>query len=1107
MSNNRSFFFLTIYVLAFILACQKNRKERPKGETESSKTLFTLMHPDSTGLDYYNQLDENKTLNILTYEYLYNGGGIAVGDINNDDLPDVFMVGNTYGGRLFLNQGNLKFKQISESAGIFVPGFSTGVSMVDINSDGYLDIYLCRSMTNNPEHRRNVLFINNGDLTFTDKAAEYGLDDPSFSNYANFFDYDRDGDLDLYLLNHRVDFKDALTIKTYTDKKGMVRRVKDTVVQYVSDKLYRNDGNQSFTDVTDRAGLTNRAFGLSVTISDINHDNWPDIYVANDYADKDHLYINQKDGTFLDELENYFFHTSKNAMGSDIADFNNDGLLDLINLDMIPEDNYRQKQLKGAGAYDLYQMALKYGLTHQVMRNTLQLNNGNGSFSEIGQLAGVSHTDWSWTPLFADFDNDGWKDLFISNGYFRDVTDMDYLKYESNKVLLDEGGVPQVNPFSLVQKIPHNPISNYVFMNNGDLTFENKTKNWGVDTAAISNGAVYSDLDLDGDLDIICNNLNSRAFLFRNNAIDSEENNYLQLKLKGSVLNQSGVGAKIWITTSSGMQYQELTPYRGYLSNVDPIIHFGLGLDRQVNEVKVMWPNGQIELLKNIEANQKVVLEIENAQHDSSAKQKVPKALFGKLAQNRMPEIVHQEDDFVDFKREPLLEHQLSNKGPFLTVGDVNGDSLDDVYFSGSAGIAGILFIQNKNGSFQKKYNAFFNQYYAREDAQSVFFDADGDGDLDLYVVSGGSSFQVGDSLYRDRLYINDGKGNFIIDAKALPNVSVNGTSVVAFDEEGDGDLDLFVGGGVKPGAYPYCEVSQLLINENGNFKLANERLPNNGKLGMISDVKLFDESLLIVGEWMPISFLNKKGSNYEITEIPNSEGWWNCVKVFDLDKDGDLDIVAGNRGDNTFYKVSQEHPATIFAKDFDQNGSVDALPFYYFNDGKQHPRHTLDEVFAQYPSIRRKFPRYNQYSKAGLNDIFTEDELSGSLQLKTRTFKSSVFENLGNGKFKTVDLPNEAQFSETHGIIMTDVNQDGHYDILSSGNNYGVDVEMGRMDASIGSVLLGDGSLKFKHLPANESGFVIKGDSRGIYQISVGTKTQYWILRNNDTPIGFTLQ
>jgi len=1107
---------LSLAIALFLFSACDNSSERPEKaksvEANNQETLFTLVDEGESGLAFYNELRENEELNILTYEYLYNGSGVAVGDINNDGLPDVFLGGNLFGGRLFLNKGVLKFEQISETAGVFVTGYTTGVSMVDINEDGFLDIYICRSMLADAEGRANVLLINNGDLTFTDRAEEYGLADRSFSNHANFFDYDNDGDLDMYLLNHRTDFKDALTLKTYTNKKGDHVVYQDTSYQFVSDKLYRNNGDGTFSDVTKQAGMVNRAFGLSAAVTDINKDGWMDVYVANDYADKDHFYINQGDGTFKDDISELFFHTSKNAMGSDIADINNDGLVDLVNLDMTPEDNYRQKQLKGPGAYDLYHMAINYGLSHQVMRNTLQLNNGNGTFSEIGQLAGMSHTDWSWTPILADFDNDGFKDLFISNGYYRDVTDMDYLKYESNEIIEAAGGLTKVKSLDLVNKLKSNPVSNYMFKNNGDLTFDNVSTDWGIAHAAISNGAVYADLDQDGDLDIIINNLQTQALLYENHANERSQSHYLALELNGSESNPHGIGAKTYVTAGDVSQYQEATPYRGYFSSHEPLLHFGLGDHSSSVSVHVIWPDGAEQIIEDVSPDQRLVVSRSDASKnvDSSAGDVSP--AFMERQPQRFTEYEHQEDDFIDFKREPLLEHALSNKGPFLAQGDVNGDGLADIYMGASKGYPGQLYLQNKDGEYAKSNIPAFNSDAAFEDAQALFFDADSDEDLDLYVVSGGYAEAEDSENYQDRLYVNDGSGSFTRAMDALPMVYENGTCVESMDVDADGDLDLFVGAGAVPGSYPLSAMSQLLINESGVFALANDRIPNGGELGMVNDAALLDvnadgtKDLLVAGEWMPVTpLINQNGRFQEATELSGllkSSGWWNTMAVADFDADGDLDVVCGNRGENSFYRASAEQPAKMYAKDFDGNRSIDAMPFYYFNDGESHPKHVLDEVFSQYPSIRRKFNRYHAYSNAGLDDIFSPDELEGALELSAETFATTYFENQGNGQFEASKLPSVAQFSEVHGILPFDVNGDGHLDMLLTGNNYQTDVEMGRSDASIGAVLLGNGQGEFRPVPVSESGFSVVGDARGVYKLQgPESTTSVVVLKNQGSP------
>lgn len=1102
-----------IFMAIWLIGCNSGAIEDPKGTVLEDDTpqVFSLVPSGESGLYFINEVQENNQMNILTYEYLYNGGGVAIGDINRDGLPDVFLSGNLFGGRLFLNKGDLKFEQISETAGVFQQGWSTGVSMVDINADGYDDIYICRSLASNTELRRNVLLINNQDNTFTDRAAEYGLDDPGFSHYASFFDYDRDGDLDLYLLNHRIDFKEALKLKYTTNEQGEeVRFEEEADTRYTSDRLYRNNGNGTFSDVTKAAGLINNAFGLSVTTADIDKDGWVDIYVANDYADKDHIYINNGNGTFTDKADEMLFHMSKNSMGSDIADYNNDGLPDLMSLDMMAEDNERQKMLKGQDPYDLYHAAVGYGLGHQVMRNTLQLNNGNGTFSEIGQLAGVSHTDWSWSPLLADFDNDGLKDLFITNGLYRDLTDLDYRNYTSSQAVNRFKGDVAGHALELTQLMPSNPIANYVYQNNGDLTFTKRSAAWGIDQPAFSNGAAYADLDLDGDLDLITNNFNSEAFLYQNNSREQDAGNYLTIKLKGGENNPKGIGSKITIRTEEGLQYQELSPYRGFNSSGDPIAHFGLGTAQTVASVMVEWPNGMAQELKDVKINQRLELSMAEGRAEVEQKKRDISPLLRPAENVISKSFEYKEDDFIDFKREPLLEHQISNKGPFMAKADVNGDGKVDLYLSGAAGMPGQLFVQGEQGDYQNSSVATFEANARFEDGQPVFLDFDQDGDQDLFIPSGGYGFEQVSPLYENRLYLNKGEGLFSRVDDVLPEAYENSNGALALDFDGDGDQDLFIYGGALPNGYPLAAKSQLLINEGGKFKEAR-LLPNNGNLGMVNDALWQDldgdgkKELILVGEWMAPTLLQYDGKRFKDKDfgLEQSTGWWNVLSAADMDGDGDLDLIAGNRGENSYYQASHQKPSMIYAKDFDSNGKVDAFPFYYFNDGLSHPKHTLSEIAVQYPAIRRKFTRFAPYATATVKEFFTDQHREGALKLTATTFSTTYFENLGNGRFKPHALPKAAQFSEVHGILPIDLNQDGHLDLMLTGNNYGTDVEMGRSDGSIGAVLLGNGAGSFAPLPPSESGFTVIGDARGVYRLG----SSIIVLMNIGKPKAFELR
>lgn len=1101
------------YPFLFLLACSYDASKN--GNESSDKPLFTLLTAEESGFFFVNELQENEKIHILNYEYLYNGGGVAIGDINNDGLEDIFMTGNLFGGRLFLNKGGMKFEQISDKANVYYSGFSTGVTMVDINEDGWLDIYICRSLDEKPEGRANLLLINNKNYTFSEQAEKYGLADKGYSNHANFFDFDNDGDLDMFLLNHRSDFENALTLFSTIDASGLKKLVKTKYSPFNSCKLYRNNGNHTFTDITPQTGINNTTFGLSATIADINEDGWMDIYIANDYADKDIFYINNQNGTFTDRLDEMFEHLSKNSMGTDIADFNNDGLLDVINLDMLAEDNYRQKQLKGNSPYDNYMLAVNVGLGYQDMRNTMQLhsgkyNNGVPVFSEIAQLAGVSHTDWSWSPLFADFDNDGYKDLFISNGYARDGTDLDFLKYSSDEAIREAGGLHKLNRFALVKKMKSTPVTNYIFKNNGNLTFSNKSSVWGLSLPTFSNGAAYADLDNDGDLDLVINNFNSPACLYRNNSNNVTQNHFLNIELKGDTKNPNGIGAKVIIQHDGIRQTQYYTPNRGFLSSLGTGLHFGTGNSTKVEELYILWPNGQSQTLKNIATDQKLLLNISNA--DKIARTNpVENTPLRELSYNPIADYKHQENDFIDFKYQPLLQHRYSNLGPFVAKSDVNKDGLEDLYIGGAAGNEGLLYIQNSDGTFTKLPQKVFQDDKIYEDAGVAFLDIDNDSDQDLYVVSGGAEFEENSVKYQDRMYINDGKGNFT--KATLPiKESSNGTCVKATDYDNDGDTDLFIGGGVLPYQYPKCSKSYLLQNDKGVFRDLSSSLPNDGFLGIVNDALWQDidndkrKDLWVLGEWMPIMILKNTPQTFEditpTSGLEKSNGWWQSITTADFDQDGDMDFVVGNRGNNSFFKASYKTPATLYAKDFDDNGTIDAIPFYYFNDNQAHPKHSLDEIAYQLPSIRKKMDTYQKFSNATLNDLFSSVELMGSIQLNAFTFESVYLENKGNGKFRFQPLPIQAQFSTIRSMLVEDINNDQKQDIIVCGNDYGADVDSGRQDASFGLVLMGDGKGDFKPLSYQQSGFFVKGDARQLISIKTTKQSKLKIAFFNNSGI-----
>ena len=1076
-----------------LLGCSNKKPSSTESNATSinSSPLFTLLNEDESGFYFMNEVQQSETFNVLSYENFYNGGGVGIGDINNDGLPDIFMTGNSFGGRLFLNKGNLKFEQISESANVFYQGFTTDVSFVDINNDGFQDIYLCRSLVGEIDYRRNILLINNQNNTFTDKAKEYGIDDSGFSNQSVFFDYDNDGDLDLYVVNHRADFDNALSIYDASKTKGNVGPESMFWNNECSDRLYRNNGDQTFTDISEKAKIINNDFSLSAVPSDLNNDGWIDLYIANDFSSKDHAYINQKNGTFKDELEERFGHIPLSSMGMDIADYNNDGYVDVVNLDMTPEGNYRQKQLKGAGSYDKYQMAADFGFYHQISRNMLQLNNGDGTYSEIGQLANMAYTDWSWSSLFADFDNDGWLDLFISNGHYKDITDLDYLKYRSMEAVSAAGGNDHVKAMDLINLMTSTKISNYAYRNNQDLTFSNATKDWGVDQPSFSNGTAYADLDLDGDLDLIVNNFNQAAFLYRNNSRENSKTNYLSIALKGTKGNPQAFGAKVKITTTNGVQVRECNPYRGFLSSVDLTLHFGLSKLEQVDSIEVIWPGGKKLLISNIKANQRIVLNISDAKKQDKSPNKSNNSLFTEI--KGKIEYTHQESSFIDFKQEPLLEHMLSNEGPVITVADINHDNLKDLYIGGSAGISGKIYFQDSNGNFKETSPPIFNEDKDKEDGGCVFFDANNDRNLDLYISSGSNEFNAG-KLYQDRLYLNDGKGNFV-KSNSLPIINTSTSCVLPFDYDNDGDQDLFVGGYVKHNAYPTSEKSWLLINENGSFTDKSEWLPKNGMLGIVNDaVVLSDTEIVVVGEWMNITLIKKNSKGlFEIIQnngLQNTGGWWNCIKSDDFDNDGDIDLVIGNRGTNSMYKATKDHPAYIYWGDFDNNGDLDAIPCYYF------PKHGLDQLFMQMKKVRRTFSTYESYSKATSDQIIPDKSNSLSVDM----FESVYVENLGNGNMKVSPLPIQAQFSFIQDILVSDLNNDSYKDIVLVGNEFGVDIEMGRSDASYGTVFINQKGA-FESTPISQSGFSTKGlDARSIMEVH----KNLILVSNNSGPLQF---
>ncbi|MDH3710350.1 MAG: VCBS repeat-containing protein [Cyclobacteriaceae bacterium] len=1077
---------------------------------DSGNTLFKPLDSASTGIDFNNKIQYTDSLSVLDFEFMFNGAGVAVGDFNNDDLLDIYFTGNMTSNRLFLNKGDWQYEDITESAGLLTTGWSNGVSLVDIDQDGFLDIYVSRGgpRSTDPQDRTNLLFINNGDLSFTESAAAYGLDNSEYTVQSAFFDYDLDGDLDVYLLsNALVNFN--RNTSRLVDRSGKAPSV---------DKLLRNNGDETFTEVSQEAGVLIEGFGLGVEICDINEDQWPDIYVSNDFLTNDLLYINQQNGSFKNEIANYLKHQTYNGMGNDVADFNNDGLMDIVVLDMLPEDNLRRKLTMMGNAYDLYQKNIDFGYQPQYVRNTLQLNNGNSTFSEIGQLSGIDATDWSWSALFADYDNDGYKDLFVTNGYRKDVTNLDFIVYGQQVLTMGEAEANRQERLKALNEIPGAKIPNYVFRNMGDLTFTNTTEEWGMDRPSYSNGAVYADLDNDGDLDLVVSNLDEQADVYRNQTRERLDSagNYIQIKFEGPPGNLQGLGTKIRLYYDTLMQYQYFTPYRGYLSSIDPKLHFGLGQSSRIDSLMVTWPNGGQKILFDIDVNQVITvqyresdtLEFIEPQHDFNP-------YFEEVSEQININYQHQENLFVDYKLQPILPHMHSRNGPGMAAGDIDHDGLEDFYVGGAAGYPGAYFTQNSDGTLSMKKMDIDS---ASEDMGVLLFDANDDAALDLYIASGGSAHPEGSNLYQDRFYLNDGQGNFTRLPGAIPLNTESSSCVVAGDYDRDGDLDLFVGGRTRPGSYPLPPQSFLLRNETpaGNKEVRFTTVTTSlgeafTKMGMVTDALWtdFDNDgwldLLVVGEFMPIRiYHNQQGDLVDITEnagLQHTSGWWNSLTAGDFDADGDMDYLVGNLGLNSRLKSSPEEPLCIYAKDYDNNGRIDPVMCYYIQ-GRNHVAHSRDDMIAQINAMRARFKTYDSYARTSFEESFLESELKDAYVVHSETFNSSYLENLGGGSFTIRSLPLRAQFAPVYGIQVADYNQDGHLDALLTGNFYASVVSTGKYDASIGLLMLGDGQGEFQVVSAKEAGIMADGDSKGTVQLVSSSNKLMVVVANNSGPL-----
>lgn len=1073
----------------------------------TDEKMFSLIPSNHTGIKFKNIIRETENFNVLEYGYLYNGGGVSIGDLNNDGLPDIYFTGNMVGSRLYINKGNFEFEEIAEKAGVFAEGlWNTGTTMADVNADGYLDIYVCRSAAKSADRRKNLLFINNGDLTFTEKASEYGVADAGYSTQGSFFDYDKDGDLDLYVLNHST--------QDYAGFGQVTPKLKNKKNEAYSDKLYKNE-NGKFVDVSSESGLISNVlgFGLGIAISDINNDSWLDIYISNDYNEQDYLYINNQDGTFSESLEKYIEHVSLFSMGSDIADINNDGYTDIMTLDMLPEGNYRQKIVSGADNYNKHSLLEKYGFYNQSMRNMMQLNNQGQHFSEIGQFSGVSNTDWSWTALFADLDNDSHKDLFITNGYKRDYTNMDFINYLVQEKLNETKGGERIVVSELLKKSPSTVIENYTYHNNGDLTFNKMNSDWGLGQKSLSNAAAYADLDNDGDLDLVVNNIDEEAFVYRNNSNIHNKNRYLKIKFQGEDKNTFGIGAKVELNVNNQILTQEMIPTRGYQSSVDYNLVFGLGNQDTIQKLKVTWPNSKVQILQNVNANQTIVLKQNNAKHIDELVNETSKTFFNDITLDSIIQYAHKENDFVDFDREHLLPHKLSTQGPKIAKGDINNDGLEDIFIGGAKGSSGKLFIQTKAGKFKTTSENTFDEDIVSEDIGALFFDADNDNDLDLYVVSGGNDYKTESPELQDRLYFNDGKGHFKKGQQSIPKMLTSGSCVSSGDIDNDGDLDLFVGGRLIPEKYPTIPRSYILENDGkGQFTDVTSKInPSLEYPGMVTDAIWSDfngdkkNDLIIVGEWMGIKvFTNSEGKLIEISETcgtKDTEGWWNKIVPADFDNDGDIDYVIGNLGLNSQLKASVSEPVTLYAKDFDNNGFIDPIMCSYVM-GESYPVYPKDDIVKQLNALKSKYLNYADYANEKITDILTEEELNGAQVLKANNFNTSYLENLGNNQFKLSALPSRVQFSPIYGILVDDFNHDGNQDLIMGGNFFGSRVKYGRYDANKGTYLLGDGKGNFNPINNIESGLNVTGEVRDIINVRLADETTSILFIKNNTSI-----